>query len=341
MPAPRVLFVKLSSLGDVIHHLPAVTDLARHRPGARIAWAVEEAYAPLVRLHPSVEQVIPVGLRNLRRSPLERSRWATLAEARRALARGGWDYVIDSQGLIKSALVARAAAGIRFGMDRRSSRERLAARFYDVGLPVARERHAVERNRDLVAQVFGYRPGASADYGLRSPQAPPPWAPPAPYAVLLHAASRRDKAWPEERWVELGRLLAESGHASVLPGGTPRERATAARLAAAIPGALAAPESGLVDIAALLAHAALVAGVDTGLTHLAVALGRPTAGIYCATRPELTGLYGNDGVNLGGPGKPPSVEAVAAALGHAPPAEDPAPVVESPPPSADGLAPEG
>jgi heptosyltransferase-1 len=98
MPAPRVLFVKLSSLGDVIHHLPAVTDLARHRPGARIAWAVEEAYAPLVRLHPSVEQVIPVGLRNLRARPLERSRWASLAEARRALARGGWDYVIDSQG---------------------------------------------------------------------------------------------------------------------------------------------------------------------------------------------------------------------------------------------------
>ena len=138
MPAPRVLFVKLSSLGDVIHHLPAVTDLAEHRPDARIAWAVEEAYAPLVRLHPAVEEVVPVGLRSLRGNPLERSRWSRLAEARRALARGGWDYVIDSQGLLKSALVARAASGIRFGMDRKSSRERIAARFYDVRLPVAR-----------------------------------------------------------------------------------------------------------------------------------------------------------------------------------------------------------
>ena len=323
MPAPRVLFVKLSSLGDVIHHLPAVTDLAWHRPGARIAWAVEEAYAPLVRLHPSVEQVIPVGLRNLRARPLERSRWASLAEARRALARGGWDYVIDSQGLIKSALVARAAAGIRFGMDRRSSRERMAARFYDVGLPVARERHAVERNRDLVAQVFGYRAGTPADYGLRSPEAPPAWAPPPPYAVLLHAASRPEKGWSEERWIALGRRLAASGHACVLPGGTPPERAAAARLAAAIPGALAAPEATLVEIAGLLAHAALVAGVDTGLTHLAVALGRPTVGVYCATRPALTGLHGG-GVNLGGPGQPPAVEAVAAALGLALAASRPA-----------------
>src|SRR5688572_2239116 len=318
MPAPRVLFVKLSSLGDVIHHLPAVTDLAAHREGTYVAWAVEEAYAELVRLHPGVHEVIPVGLRNLRRGPLERSRWGRLADARRALARGQWDYVVDSQGLLKSALVARAAGGIGFGLDRRCARERIAARFYDVGLPVPRERHAVERNRDLVAQVFGYVPKGEARYGLSAPEAPPPWAPPQPYAVLLHAASRRQKAWPDDRWIALGSLLAASGHACVLPGGTAAERAHAARLAAAIPGALAAPATSLAEAAALIAHASCVAGVDTGLTHLAVALGRPTVGIYCATRPELTGLHGGDGVNLGGPGKPPSVEAVAAALGYAP-----------------------
>jgi heptosyltransferase-1 len=332
MPAPRVLFVKLSSLGDVIHHLPAVTDLAEHRPDARIAWAVEEAYAALVGLHPAVDEVVPVGLRSLRGNPLERSRWSRLAEARRALARGGWDYVIDSQGLIKSALVARAAGGVRFGMDRKSSRERMAARLYDVRLPVARERHAVERNRDLVAQVFGYTPRAGAVYGLVSPEMPPAGAPAAPYAVLLHAASRPQKAWPGERWIALGQRLAEAGLTCVLPGGTPQERATAARLASAIPGATAPAEMSLVDVAALLAHAELVAGVDTGLTHLAVALGRSTVGIYCATRPELTGLHGERSVNLGGPGQPPTVEAVAAALGHGPaqeiqaaPPDNPAP----------------
>jgi heptosyltransferase-1 len=334
MPAPRVLFVKLSSLGDVVHHLPAVTDLATHRPDVAIAWAVEEAYAPLVRLHPAVREVIPVGLRALRARPFQGSRWASLAGARRAIASGRFDYVIDSQGLIKSALVARAAGGVRFGMDRKSARERMAARFYDVRLPVARERHAVERNRDLVAQVFGYRPREEAAYGLEPPAQPPPWAPPSPYAVLLHAASRPEKGWPEDRWIALGKLLGASGHACVLPGGTPAERATAARLAAAIPDAVAAPAMELPEIAALIGHADLVAGVDTGLTHLAVALGRPTVGIYCATRPELTGLHGRDGVNLGGPGKPPSVEAVAAALGYGPAASDgPEPLLSEPAPA--------
>ncbi len=317
MPAPRVLFVKLSSLGDVIHHLPAVSDLAVHRPDARVAWAVEEAYAELVRLHPAVHEVIPVGLRGLRRGPLERTRWGRLAEARRTLARGGWDYVIDSQGLVKSALVARAARGISVGMDRASARERLAARFYDVKLPVARDRHAVERNRDLVGQVFGSRPASEARYGLAAPAPPPSWATGQPYAVLLHAASRADKGWPDDRWRALGAELSRAGLACVLPGGTDKERAHASRLASGIEGALAAPPMGLAEIAALLGHAQLVAGVDTGLTHLAVALGRPTVGIYCATRPELTGLHGTGGVSLGGPGRPPSVEAVATALGLA------------------------
>lgn len=324
MPAPRVLFVKLSSLGDVIHHLPAITDLAGHRPDARIAWAVEEAYADLVRLHPGVAEVIPVGLRGLRGNLLDGSRWRRLANTRRALARGAWDYVVDSQGLIKSALVARAARGVTFGLDRKSARERLAARFYDVRLPVERDRHAVQRNRELVAQVFGYRVRTPARYGLAAPAAAPAWAPTNPYAVLLHAASRPRKAWPDERWIALGAILAARGYTCVLPGGTQAERANAARLARSIPGAMAAPATSLADAAALLGHATLVAGVDTGLTHLAVALARPTAGIYCATRPELTGLHGPSSVNLGGPGNAPTVEAVAHALGLDTESRDPA-----------------
>lgn len=324
MPAPRVLFVKLSSLGDVIHHMPAVTDLARHRPELRIAWAVEEAYSGLVRMHPGVHEVVAVGLRGLRRGLFDRTRWASLAGTRRTLATGNWDYVIDSQGLIKSALVARAARGVTFGLDRKSARERMAARFYDVKMRVDWDRHAVQRNRDLVAQVFGYRATQPARYGLAAPMAPPGWAPMQRYAVLLHAASRAEKRWPEGHWTALGLLLASAGYACVLPGGTEAERATAARLAATIPNAVAAPAAGLAEIASLIAHAELVAGVDTGLTHLAVAFDRPTAGIYCATRPEDTGLHGTSGVNVGGLGEPPSVDAVAAALGCGPEARDPA-----------------
>ena len=316
MPAPRVLFVKLSSLGDVIHHLPAVTDLARARPDAHIAWAVEEAYAGLVRLHPSVVDAIPVGLRALRRAPLSGAAWRRFRAARRALRRAPWDFVVDTQGLLKSAYIASVAHGPSFGQDRASARERLAARCYDVRIRVPRDLHAVERNRLLVAGVFGYPLESAVDYGLVAPAAPPAWAPAGPYVVLLHAASHAAKRWAEDRWIELGRTLAQEGHAIVLPGGTDAERASAARLAQAIPGALAAPAMDLVEAAALLGHASGVVGVDTGLTHLAVALRVPTVGIYCATNPALTGLHGGaDAVNVGGAGAPPTVEAVLQAIG--------------------------
>ncbi|HSJ98683.1 MAG TPA: lipopolysaccharide heptosyltransferase I, partial [Myxococcota bacterium] len=247
MPAPRVLLVKLSSLGDVVHNFPAVTDLAGHFPGARIDWAVEEAYAGLVRLHPAVGAVIPVALRALRARPLERARWRNLAAARRALAQGEWDYVVDTQGLLKSALVARAANGPSFGPDRASARERLAARFYDVPVAVPRARHAVERNRAEVAGVFGYDVRGPARYGLLAPAAPPPWAPRQRYCVLLHAASRDAKRWSAARWVELGQLLAACGCAAVFPGGSDGERREAARLAAQVPGAMAAPPMALAE----------------------------------------------------------------------------------------------
>ncbi len=267
MREPRILFVKLSSLGDVVHHLPAVTDLARQRPGAHVAWDVEEAYVDVVKLHPAIAEAIPINLRSLRRNPLRPSAWRDIAATRRALRRG-WDYVVDSQGLLKSAFVSRLARAPAFGPDAMSARERLAARFYDVKIAVPRTLHAVERNRRLVAEIFGYSPDG--------PQ----------------------------------------GLATVFPGGSAAERAGAARLAAEVPLGLAAPAMPLAEAAALLAHADGVVGVDTGLTHLAVALDVPTVGIYCATRPELTGLHGGaHALNVGGAGNAPGVEAVAAAIG--------------------------
>ena len=318
MPGPRVLFVKLSSLGDVIHHLPAVTDLAEARPGARIAWAVEEAYADLVTLHPAVSEAIPVGLRAMRANPLAPEGWRRMARARRAMRSRGVDLVVDTQGLVKSAVVSRMSRAPAFGFDARSARERFAARFYDVKIRVPRALHAVERNRRLVGEALGYVPSGVARYGLIRPDAPPEWAPASPYVVMLHAASRASKRWPDDRWIALAKLLEAAGYASVFPGGSPAERAAAERLAQAVPGATAAPSMTLVEAAALLAHARGVAGVDTGLTHLAVALDVPTVGIYCATDPALTGLHGGSlAVNVGGRDAPPSVAAVAAAMGLA------------------------
>jgi heptosyltransferase-1 len=314
MPAQRVLFVKLSSLGDVVHHMPAVTDLARARPGTHVAWAVEEAYVDLVKLHPAVAETFPVSLRALRRRFLVPSSWSRIARTRHALREGRWDFVVDTQGLVKSAVVARFARAPMFGPDKASARETAAARFYDVKLPVARAQHAVERNRSLVAQVFGYPVDGVAGYGLGMPAARPAWAPQDPYTVFLHAASRAAKRWPTERWIELGRAANEAGLDVVLPGGTDEERALSNRIAESLARALAAPAMGLADAAALLGHARCVAGVDTGLTHLAAALGVPTVGIYCATRPALTGLHAANAVNVGDAGKPPSVGEVLTAF---------------------------
>ncbi|APV49093.1 lipopolysaccharide heptosyltransferase I [Betaproteobacteria bacterium GR16-43] len=318
MAATRVLFVKLSSLGDVIHHMPAVTDLCARRPDARIHWAVEEAYADLVRLHPAVEQAIAVPLRRVRGRLGTREAWRELGAARRALRRHPYDYVVDTQGLLKSALVSTMANGAKFGFDRASAREGLAARFYDQGLRVARAQHAVERNRQLVAEVFGYNVDTLPDYGIAAPPSPPAWAPPR-YYVALHASSRADKLWPDDRWVELARRLSERGLVAVYPGGSALERNAAARLASLSPGGLLAPPMSLVEAAALLSAADGVVGVDTGLTHLAVALDVPTLGLYVATDPALTGLHGGPGaVNLGGPGRVPTVDEVEAAMGYGP-----------------------
>jgi heptosyltransferase-1 len=314
--APRILFVKLSSLGDVVHHLPAITDVRERWPNAHVAWAIEPAYADLVRLHPAVDEPIAVNLRSLRRAWFRPSEWRAFSASRRALREGRWDYVVDTQGLIKSAWVARSARGARFGFDAASARERFATRFYDVRLPVARRMHAVERNRRLAASVFGYRLAGAPDYGLRAPEMPPAWAPQRPYLVMLHAASHRQKLWPEAYWVELGQKVAAAGYASVFPAGTPAERAAAHRIALDVPDSSVAPPASLTELAALIARSWAVVGVDTGLTHLAVALRRPTVGIYCATEPQLTGLHGDDhAVNLGGPRAPPSPAQVAAALG--------------------------
>lgn len=316
MLAPRILFVKLSSLGDIVHSLPAITDLAERRPDAHVAWVVEEAYVDLVKLHPAVAEAIAFNLRSLRGNPLRASGWRRIALSRRGMGSGGWDYVIDAQGLIKSAIVARFARAPAFGLDAKSARERLAARFYDVKITVPRTLHAVDRNRKLVGEIFGYRPEGAPRYGLTRPESPPAWVPAGRYVVMLHAASHAEKRWPEERWIALGKMLAGHDYAMVLPGGTPAERTAAARIAAKLPGALAAPAMSLTEAAALLGHAAGAVGVDTGLTHLAVALGVPTVGIYCATLPEQTGLRGNGhAFNVGRPGAPPPVEAVAAAIG--------------------------
>ncbi len=315
-PISRILLVKTSSLGDVLHNLPVVGDIALHHPHATIDWVVEESFAALPALHPAVRQVATVAMRRWRKSW-----WCSRREIRtvcRELRSRHYDLALDTQGLLKSALFTHCASGTRCGYDWGSAREPLASLFYDRRFAVPKDLHAVERNRRLAGLALGYEPQGAPDYGIRAPQLELPWLPDAPYAVLLHATSRDDKLWDERNWIELGRRLHDAGLRAVLPWGSGKERARSERLAAAISDAICPPRLDLNQAATLLGHARAVIGVDTGLSHLAAALDVPAVGIYTATDPGLTGLYaGTRAINLGGKGLSPSVDAVLAALGQA------------------------
>jgi len=310
----RILFVKTSSLGDVIHHCPAVSDAARALPGARIDWVVEEAFADVAQMHRSVRRVIPVALRRWRRAPWRAAVREEFAQFRRALAAERYDRIVDTQGLMKSALIARLAKGARHGFDRGSAREPFAARLYAARHPVSRKLHAVERNRQLSAAALGYAVDGPCDYGLRATAAAP-LAIAEPFAVLLTMTSRADKLWSERHWIALGAKLAGRGLRCVLPWGSERERARSMRIAASVAGALVPQHLSVGEIGALIARARAVVGVDTGLTHLGVALGVPSIGIYCASSPALTGLHGSPRArNVGGVGEAPGLAAVLAAF---------------------------
>ena len=296
---PRILIVKTSSLGDVVHQCPAVSDAARRLAGAQIDWVVEEGFAGIARMHASVTRVIPVAIRRWRRSPWRPAVWREIAEFRRSVAAEPYDAVIDTQGLLKSALITRISAGTRHGMDRTSAREPVAARFYDRVHHVPRGVHAVERNRRLTAAALGYPTDEHLHYGLRNALTSRAGA----YCVLLTMTSRADKLWPESRWIELGKALAQP---VVLPWGSAEERARAERIGNALRQAVIPQRMTVEALAEVIANARGVFGLDSGLTHLAAALGVPTVAIFCATDPKLTGVYGAPrATNVGAAGRPP------------------------------------
>lgn len=309
---PRILLVKTSSLGDVVHNLPVASDVRRHMPAAHIDWVVEAAFAEIPRLHPAVHRVIPVALRRWRRALLQ-SR-AEICAFSGMLREHEYDAIIDTQGLLKSAVVAHAARGVRHGLDWRSSREPLRP-FYDFTYRVPWGQHAVARNRSLAAQALGYAIDTPADFGIAAPQRAHAWLPAARYAVLLHATSADAKLWPEARWLELYNYLNLKNILSVLPWGNAAEHERSVRLAAAMGKAIVPPALALDELSALLSRAHAVIGVDTGLTHLAAALAVPTVGLYCATDPAATGLHaGARALHVGGIGAPPAVRDVISAF---------------------------
>lgn len=306
----KVLIVKTSSMGDVIHTFPALEDARRARPDIAFDWCVEEAFAGIVALHPAIGTIHTVAIRRWRRNLFDTKTWREAVALRRALRECRYDLVIDAQGLLKSALVARQARAPIAGFNQSSAREPSATLFYDVTYAVPRDLHAIERTRRLFGLALGYQPdlatlnsgivppaGTSADISGKT-------------AFLLHGTSREDKKWPVEDWIATARLLIERGVTPLTTWSNEREKAVADGIAKAVPSTVVLPRSPLADIAAMLGRATLVIGADTGLTHLASAFGLPTVAVFLATEPGLTGPRG-----------PYASTLLAAPGGHVAPAE--------------------
>lgn len=291
----RVLIVKTSSMGDVLHTLPALTDAAQAIPGIRFDWVVEEGFAQIPSWHAAVDRVIPVAIRRWRKAWFSAPIAAERKAFRKAVQAEQYDAVIDAQGLVKSAaLVTRLAYGVKHGMDWRTAREPLASLFYNRHHHIAKQQHAVERTRELFAKSLGYvKPQIQGDYAISDHFAVAETAH-APYAVFLHATTRDDKHWPESHWRQLIALLAKSGLQIKLPWGAPHEEARAKRLAEGFDYVEVLPKLSLGEVAQVLAGAQFVVSVDTGLSHLAAALDRPNITLYGPTDPGLIGGYGKN-----------------------------------------------
>ena len=308
----NILFIKTSSLGDVVHHMPALTDARKAHPDATFSWLVEEAFAPLVRLHPAIDTVIPVASRRWRKSLYAPATIAEIRASFRDIRAQRYDEIVDTQGLLRTAILARAARGVRHGYDASSVREPLASLFYDVRHRVERDTHAVERNRILSGLALGYAPDEAPDFGLDRARIGKDST--SRYGLLLHATARREKQWPDADWITFAKLFAQRFEL-LLPWGTKAERVRSEYIAAAVPGARVPDRAPLDQVAKLIAGAQFVVGVDTGLLHLAAALGVPVVAIFAGSKPALTGPVGRGRLSiLGDDGNPPSVDAVVEAV---------------------------
>ncbi|MBF0180408.1 MAG: lipopolysaccharide heptosyltransferase I [Magnetococcales bacterium] len=293
----KILLIKTSSLGDLIHTLPALCDLHRHRPDTRVHWAIEEHFTSIGSWAPNVEQVIPVPLRRLRASP-----WRLLPFLRHfaSVTRQRHDLILDAQGLLfKSALLAWLAGKPRHGFDRRSAREPIASFFYNFSYNIPTDLHAVARLRLLFAQALNLPPpDAPADFGLRHRRTTPQ----NDHLVFLHGTTWASKLWPESHWQALARRAQQENLTVLLPWGNPEEEQRAHRIRAAAPDVCRVlPRMPLDALATTLAGARGVVAVDSGPAHLAAALGTPTLCLYGPTPEARIGIVGGHVRRLSGP----------------------------------------
>ena len=336
-PAPKILLVKLSSLGDVLHNLPIVWDLRARLPDAQIDWVVEEGYVHLLEPLLSrdgfrgIDRIIPFGLRRWKKHFFKCATWQQFFVFKKQLQAIQYDYVIETQGLLKSALVCALAnkssdaivAGLA-NATQFSGYEPIARSFYNQCVQVPADCHAVDRSRRVMCSALdwpllersntplfyseSFTKGISIKFfeGLQKP-----------YVLCFHSTAREAKRWSTANWIALGKEIANHGYQVVLPWGNSAEKVQSEAIAKQIPGALVPPAFSIEDAFSVITGATLTVGVDTGLTHLAAVLGKPTVEIYCdSPRWKTEGYWAKNICNVGDIKKPPSAtEVIQASLG--------------------------
>ncbi|VFP84490.1 Lipopolysaccharide heptosyltransferase 1 [Candidatus Erwinia haradaeae] len=296
----RVLIVKTSSMGDILHSLPALTDAMLSVPNVSFEWVIEEDFAQIPSWHPAVNRVIPVAIRRWRKNWFRSLVRKEYQEFKKSLQLYSYDAVIDAQGLMKSAtLVSRLAKGITHGGDIHSTKEPCASFWYDKRYNIPQKKHAVQRTRILFAKSLRYDlPTIIGNYAIAQRFNKNLPLDSGQYLVCIHATTRRDKEWPEMQWRRLIKFIQTTGLYVKLPWGIQHEFLRAKRLAQGFSHVEILPKMTLEKIAHILAGARAVISVDTGLSHLAAALNCHNITLYGPTNVKLIGTYGRNQIVL-------------------------------------------
>ena len=314
----RILLVKTSSLGDVIHNLPIVGDILQQHADVEIDWVVEESFADIPRLHPAVKQIFPVAMRRWRKNLFSKRTWSEISRFKQTVSNHDYDLIIDTQGLIKSAVLSQFAKGLRYGFDKQSAREPLASYFYQTTFQVSRNQHAVVRNRELAAYALGYpKPNNAPEYGIATNINKTEIDLPNKYIIGLHGTSKESKLWPSDQWIELAKELSVNDCHLLLPWASESEHRRAINIANETDNVVVLPKLSIAELASIIHCSIAAIGVDTGLSHLSAALDISTVAIYTDTDPNLTGVMASSlgkVINLGGKKQSPSSSSVIDAL---------------------------
>lgn len=296
---PRVLLIKLTSLGDLIHALPALSDAQDARPGIEFDWVIDENFQQIAGWHPAVKRVITTNHREWRGSVTSAETHGSIGKTIEQMRATQYDLVIDGQGNFKTALLSLFSKGPRAGFDAASVREWVAHLAYQRRYTASRNTHAIERLRRLFAAALDYpMPDSPPDFRIQRDRFAKPKAElPADYLVFIHNASWKTKLWPERHWAELIAKCVQAGFRVLLPWGDAQEEARAKRLATG-PGVQVLPRLELSEIGYVLAKAKACVCMDTGLSHLAAALDVPAVTLYGSTDSGLIGASGSSQVHI-------------------------------------------